>query len=45
MHDGTQFHGCVDHGIGNDDSDSLLVTSEALVLMVVPITTLWKIPI
>ena len=44
-YDGTQFRGYVDHGTGNNDSDSLPVATEALVLMVVPLNCSWKIPI
>ena len=44
-YDGTQFRGYVDHGTGNMDTDSLPVATEALVLMVVPLNSSWKLPI
>lgn len=44
-YDGHQFRGYVDHGTGNNDSDSLPVATEALVLMAVPLNWSWKIPI
>jgi len=42
---GSRFQGYINFGQGSEDSDSLPMAKEALVLLVVALNSNWKVPV